>query len=102
MGEEEARGQVFRYLRADHSILGGLWVGPARDALREMLSEEIGGGAMDVVEKDVVERAESIYVSDFTLVLEYAGTDYDCSRLLLCRNWCDWFRGKIGNLQRRR
>ncbi|GAA6048483.1 hypothetical protein JCM3770_003780 [Rhodotorula araucariae] len=44
---------TFRYLRADHSLLGGLWIGPSRDQLR------MRGAKVD--EAEVVRRAESIY-----------------------------------------
>ncbi|GAA6032581.1 hypothetical protein JCM8097_004826 [Rhodosporidiobolus ruineniae] len=47
---------VFRYLRADHSLLGGLWVGPAR---KEIQKRKWPGEEVD--EKEVVQRAESIY-----------------------------------------
>ncbi|BGP00201.1 spermine synthase [Rhodotorula toruloides] len=48
------RDLTLRYLRADHSLLGGLWVGPSRD----MLKMQFGG---EPTEEEVVKRAESIY-----------------------------------------
>ncbi|GAA5924080.1 hypothetical protein JCM3775_005590 [Rhodotorula graminis] len=50
---------TFRYLRADHSLLGGLWVGPSRDELRRVRRRDGRGGEPD--EREVVRRAESIY-----------------------------------------
>jgi hypothetical protein len=50
-----AEGYRFRYLRADHSLLGGLWTGVSEMELKRMRSE--------VTEEEVVQRAESIYVS---------------------------------------
>lgn len=57
VGEHQVKGETYRYLRADHSILGGLWVGAAKDALRRERKSEM------VEEYEVVRRAESIYVS---------------------------------------
>lgn len=51
----------FRYLRADHSLLGGLWVGPAREALLE--DKHPVGLSEDYLEEKSVQTAESIYVS---------------------------------------
>ncbi|GAA5863907.1 hypothetical protein JCM3774_004414 [Rhodotorula dairenensis] len=53
----DARGDLtMRYLRADHSLLGGLWVGPSRTDLvrRSTVHDEVA----DAV---VVRNAESIY-----------------------------------------
>jgi len=47
-------GYRFRYLRADHSLLGGLWTGVSEMELKRMRSM--------VTEEEVVKRAESIYV----------------------------------------
>lgn len=55
VGEKESKGMSFRYLRADHSLLGGLWVGHSRKVLE-------AEGEL-VTEEEVVQRAESIYVS---------------------------------------
>lgn len=61
VGEQEVpgpngeRGYRFRYLRADHSLLGGLWTGVSEMELKRMRST--------VTEAEVVKRAESIYVS---------------------------------------
>jgi len=51
---------TFRFLRADHSLLGGLWVGPSRAELRRVRRRDGRGGEPD--EREVVRRAESIYV----------------------------------------
>ncbi|BGP32808.1 hypothetical protein JCM10296v2_004592 [Rhodotorula toruloides] len=48
------RDWTLRYLRADHSLLGGLWVGPSRDMLKMQYGTEPS-------EEEVVRRAESIY-----------------------------------------
>ncbi|BGP25329.1 hypothetical protein JCM10295v2_004252 [Rhodotorula toruloides] len=48
------RDFTLRYLRADHSLLGGLWVGPSRDMLRMQYGAE-------PTEDETVRRAESIY-----------------------------------------
>ncbi|GAA6058915.1 hypothetical protein JCM10212_002867 [Sporobolomyces blumeae] len=59
VGEQEITGPHgkggyrFRYLRADHSLLGGLWTGPSEIELRAKGKE--------VTEVEVVRRAESIY-----------------------------------------
>ncbi|GAA5890679.1 hypothetical protein JCM8208_004959 [Rhodotorula glutinis] len=50
---------TIRYLRADHSLLGGLWVGPSWDELRRVRRQDGRGGEPD--EEEVVRRAESIY-----------------------------------------
>ncbi|GAA5926024.1 hypothetical protein JCM10213_007349 [Rhodosporidiobolus nylandii] len=50
---------TFRYLRADHSLLGGLWVGPSRWELER--EQRARGGRGEVTEQEVVRRAESIY-----------------------------------------
>ncbi|GAA5948651.1 hypothetical protein JCM3765_004958 [Sporobolomyces pararoseus] len=52
-GPNGAEGYRFRYLRADHSLLGGLWTGVSEMELKRMRSE--------VTEDEVVKRAESIY-----------------------------------------
>lgn len=50
-----------RYLRADHSLLGGLWIGASRDqVVAEMEASGISLWAK-VDEVEVVRRAESIY-----------------------------------------
>jgi hypothetical protein len=61
VGEHESQGMRFRYLRADHSLLGGLWIGPAKDALLA----SSGGSHLTEEELEIrgVETAESIYVS---------------------------------------
>lgn len=59
VGEHELEGHWIRYLRADHSILGGLWIGQARDDLR--LSSLDG----NIDESEAVRNAESIYVRSF-------------------------------------
>ncbi|GJN91173.1 hypothetical protein Rhopal_004191-T1 [Rhodotorula paludigena] len=57
-GVESGRGDMtFRYLRADHSLLGGLWVGPSRSELKAARRSGLG----EVSEKEVVRKAESIY-----------------------------------------
>ncbi|GAA5978870.1 hypothetical protein JCM5350_004852 [Sporobolomyces pararoseus] len=52
-GPNGAEGYRFRYLRADHSLLGGLWTGVCEMELKRLRSE--------VTEEEVVQRAESIY-----------------------------------------
>lgn len=47
---------TMRYLRADHSLLGGLWVGRSR---REL--ERRKAARQEATEKDVVRNAEAIY-----------------------------------------
>ncbi|GAA5987962.1 hypothetical protein JCM10908_007291 [Rhodotorula pacifica] len=47
---------TMRYLRADHSLLGGLWIGPSR---AELAAASIPHHAVE--EEEVVRRAESIY-----------------------------------------
>ena len=66
VGEFQAKGQWLRYLRADHSLLGGLWVGPSRDIIiEEMKAAEVSLWD-DIDEKAVIERSESVY-STFVL-----------------------------------
>lgn len=60
-GPNGAEGYRFRYLRADHSLLGGLWTGVSENELKRMRSE--------VTEEEVVKRAESIYVSPSHLLI---------------------------------
>ncbi|KAL7342588.1 S-adenosyl-L-methionine-dependent methyltransferase, partial [Rhodotorula toruloides] len=48
------RDLTLRYLRADHSLLGGLWVGPSRDMLKMQYGVEPSS-------EETVRRAESIY-----------------------------------------
>lgn len=62
VGEHETRGQTFRYLRADHSILGGVWIGAARNELQHETKSII------VDDEEAVRRAESIYVSSSLLL----------------------------------
>ncbi|GAA5876242.1 hypothetical protein JCM16303_007067 [Sporobolomyces ruberrimus] len=52
-GPNGATGYRFRYLRADHSLLGGLWTGVSEMELRRSGSR--------VTEEEIVKRAESIY-----------------------------------------
>lgn len=66
VGEFEAKGQWLRYLRADHSLLGGLWVGPSRDVIVEEMKAAEASLWDTVDEKAVVERSESVY-STFVL-----------------------------------
>lgn len=47
---------TMRYLRADHSLLGGLWVGHSRTELARRT-----GSRRSPAEKDVVRNAESIF-----------------------------------------
>ncbi|KAL8283388.1 hypothetical protein RQP46_005798 [Phenoliferia psychrophenolica] len=61
VGETENKGHSFRYLRADHSLLGGLWVGPARKEVVEKMLEMKVGMWEKVDENAVVGTAESIY-----------------------------------------
>ncbi|KAM0748557.1 hypothetical protein T439DRAFT_327816 [Meredithblackwellia eburnea MCA 4105] len=61
VGEHTARGHEFRYLRADHSILGGLWTGPAREEVIKMMEEMKVSLWEKVDENAVVGTAESIY-----------------------------------------
>ncbi|GAA5844544.1 hypothetical protein JCM9279_006342 [Rhodotorula babjevae] len=58
-GAGRAPDTTFRFLRADHSLLGGLWAGPSRDELRRVRKRDGRGGEPD--EREVVRRAESIY-----------------------------------------
>lgn len=60
-------GEEFRYLRCDHSLLGGLWTGPTR----RMIIEQAKGSSLDEteLEKRVTDQAESIYA---TFVLQEA------------------------------
>lgn len=66
VGEAESGGHVFRYLRADHSLLGGLWVGPARKEVIDKMIEMKVRMWDKVDENAVVGTAESIYVSPST------------------------------------
>ncbi|GAA6006017.1 hypothetical protein JCM11491_004091 [Sporobolomyces phaffii] len=52
-GPNGSSGYRFRYLRADHSLLGGLWTGVSEMELHRM--------GLDANEVEVVKRAESIY-----------------------------------------
>ncbi|KAG0148691.1 hypothetical protein CROQUDRAFT_654524 [Cronartium quercuum f. sp. fusiforme G11] len=54
-------GEEFRYLRCDHSLLGGLWTGPARESAKAR--------GLALSEGQVMDRAESIYA---TFVLQEA------------------------------
>ncbi|GAA5836603.1 hypothetical protein JCM11251_002674 [Rhodosporidiobolus azoricus] len=58
---EDGKPQMmeFRYLRADHSLLGGLWVGPSREERRKESVREGRGEKVD--EREVVGEAETIY-----------------------------------------
>lgn len=60
---------VVRYLRADHSLLGGTWIGPKRRQVREELGFGEGEEGGEEVEKRAVEEAESVYA---TFVLQEA------------------------------
>lgn len=66
VGEFEAKGQWLRYLRADHSLLGGLWVGPSREVIVEEMKAAEASLWESVDERAVIERAESVY-STFVL-----------------------------------
>ncbi|GAA5854132.1 hypothetical protein JCM8547_008240 [Rhodosporidiobolus lusitaniae] len=59
--ELDGEEMVFRYLRADHSLLGGLWVGPRRRELLEKKKEE--GDDEEVGDEEVVRTAETIYTT---------------------------------------
>ena len=69
VGEHETRGQTFRYLRADHSILGGMWIGAARNELQHETKSLI------VDDEEAVRRAESIYVSLLLFTLSFMVSD---------------------------
>lgn len=56
VGEDIAQG--FRYMRADHSLLGGLWVGPSKDNLINQY-----GSKADLSDDIVVKNSESIYTT---------------------------------------
>lgn len=65
VGEENKNNgkNWIRYLRCDHSFLGGIWIGPSRDEVVEDMKDR-GVSLWDKVdEKEVVRRAETIYVS---------------------------------------
>ncbi|KAK4054190.1 hypothetical protein OIV83_001216 [Microbotryomycetes sp. JL201] len=66
--ETESRGMRFRYLRSDHSLLGGLWVGPAEDEIRR---ESRSGSTETEIQHFVLQKAESIYS---TFILQEAVT----------------------------
>ncbi|KAM0789513.1 hypothetical protein ACM66B_000330 [Microbotryomycetes sp. NB124-2] len=66
--ETVSRGMRFRYLRSDHSLLGGLWVGPAEDEAREAYH---GQASENEIKKLALQNAESIYS---TFVLQEAAT----------------------------
>ncbi|GAA5928483.1 hypothetical protein JCM1841_003671 [Sporobolomyces salmonicolor] len=53
-GPNGAEGYRFRFLRADHSLLGGLWTGVSE---LELKKKRLGR----VTEEEIVQRAESIY-----------------------------------------
>lgn len=77
VGEQVARGQWFRYMRADHSLLGGLWTGPSRDKVIEGMKQRQVSLWEKVDEEEVVRTAETIYVSSsplprFRLCLNYS------------------------------
>lgn len=63
VAEHDSDGYLFRYLRADHSLLGGLWVGPAREEVIRRMQELKVNMWEKVDENAVVGTAESIYVS---------------------------------------
>ncbi|TIB74010.1 S-adenosyl-L-methionine-dependent methyltransferase [Wallemia mellicola] len=54
----EDLNQGFRYMRADHSLLGGLWVGPSKDALLNQYGQDA-----DLNDELVVKNSESIYTT---------------------------------------
>ncbi|TIB34527.1 hypothetical protein E3P84_01771 [Wallemia ichthyophaga] len=56
IGEDAAQG--FRYMRADHSLLGGLWVGPSKESLINQY-----GNKADLSDEVVVNNSESIYTT---------------------------------------
>ncbi|KAI5476429.1 spermine synthase [Pseudohyphozyma bogoriensis] len=59
VGEEVINGDWARYLRVDHSFLGGLWIGIARDAVLEGWM----GRGEEAMEKEAVRVAESVYTT---------------------------------------
>lgn len=75
VGEQDVKGHRMRYMRADHSLLGGLWVGPARKAVIEAMLEAKVSLWAKVNEDEVVGTADSIYVSPTAVAPVDAGTD---------------------------
>ncbi|KAK4054676.1 hypothetical protein OIO90_003488 [Microbotryomycetes sp. JL221] len=69
--ETDSRGIKLRYLRADHSLLGGLWIGPAEKEVRERIKTHSMTKTDNEVERMALERAESIYS---TFILQEAIT----------------------------
>lgn len=57
VGEQAAHDTSFRYLRADHSLLGGLWVDPARN----QLAHDKGVPPSAISDEDAVEEADTIF-----------------------------------------
>lgn len=53
----EDLNQGFRYMRADHSLLGGLWVGPAKESLKQQLK------ISEIDDDLVINNSESIYTT---------------------------------------
>lgn len=60
VGEHKTQDMWFRYLRADHSLLGGLWIEPAKDQL--LLDARWQRASPFELETEAVRVAESIYV----------------------------------------
>jgi hypothetical protein len=61
VSENLINGEWSRLLRCDHSLLGGLWIGPARRAI----AKDSGVARIESVEMDAkaIERAESVYAT---------------------------------------
>ncbi|KAA1089080.1 hypothetical protein PGT21_006394 [Puccinia graminis f. sp. tritici] len=55
-------GSQFRFMRCDHSLLGGIWIGLARqDVLKRSASQSTRTMTKDELEIQAVKKAESIY-----------------------------------------
>lgn len=65
----EKISQVFRYLRCDHSLLGGLWTGPSRDIIIQRMIKEGVSPFTEIDEVEVVRTSETIYVSNVSKFL---------------------------------
>jgi hypothetical protein len=72
VGEELIDGAWARYLRADHSFLGGLWIGPALTALTDPEEERLLEAEKEAL---AISRAESIYVRSLRSSILGAGAD---------------------------
>lgn len=61
--EHLVNGQWARLLRCDHSVLGGLWTGPAREYVYQNINSSLSAYKPYEIDAKVVSRAESVYAT---------------------------------------